>query len=237
MATVVLRAKGASFSKNVGALQYVPPILSGLLGWYFLGDDLAASQKNWAPGGGDLTVTGSPVYGAGYATLSGTNYFDTGYVDPAEFTLLAVAKGTNTTSAYVSSFLNSSSEYAMINAGATNLFRAGGYFGAAGNFQRTSVNTYSDLNRFEFIAGTGENAPQQLSFYWPRVAEVTAGSAPANARTSGVRNILLGRAHGTFLVASDMAFAGVYSRALSEAEISSIYSHLQTVMGARGISI
>jgi hypothetical protein len=231
-----IQLAGETFAKNIGSMVYTPPIVDGLLGWYLLGGDAAASRKNWAPGGADATVTGTPTYNAASAVFTSANYIDTGIIDTAALTLIAIGKPAGASNvAYVASYLNTTNTYAMLY-GATSRFRAGGFFTDT-NIAISSAIAQTDLARFELIAQTIANGPPAQKLYWPRRSEIVV-SAPASPKLAGSRTLLIGKAYATFANTTEMAAAAVYNRALSEQEILEVITpHLIEVMELRGIII
>lgn len=81
-------ATAAVFSKYAGFSNY--PLLSGfgLTDLFVFGVDQATSVVNLAPGGTNLTVTGTPTYGANSATCTSAASFATSTVDTLNDTTL-----------------------------------------------------------------------------------------------------------------------------------------------------
>lgn len=77
--------------KLSGFTELALPNAAGLKGLYLINANSSASLKNYADPTKPLTVTGSPSFGSFGATLSATNYFNTGLVEDLNRTWLIIA--------------------------------------------------------------------------------------------------------------------------------------------------
>lgn len=87
---LTLKATTGNASKSLGLLKY--PVTRGLLGLYYFGTAETDQLTNHVPGGAALVAVGSPTVNANSVTTNRLIGYDTGIVEPEEYTLVAVAK-------------------------------------------------------------------------------------------------------------------------------------------------
>ena len=85
---LILKAAGANFEAN--AVSYIPPVADGLLYWGFLNDSIEKLGRNFAPGGGPLSVVGAPIMDAKGAVLSASNYVQLPVQQTPSLTIIVV---------------------------------------------------------------------------------------------------------------------------------------------------
>lgn len=69
------------------------PVTAGLRGSYFMGNGLSLAHRNWARGGSDGVIVGSPLERDGYLTFTGPDgYLQTDVPETIEQTLLVIAR-------------------------------------------------------------------------------------------------------------------------------------------------
>lgn len=229
--------------------DFVAPVESGLLGWWYLGDTVADTQHDRA-GLADATLVGSPAITQGFVSFNGYasgQWLQTNVAETAAFTILVVARSSDTFAA------NSTRPMFTSNYGADagnggSLLGAGIYISAGtppggtvrlhggqnngGTLQVEISSTFAvtDVQAWNFYAGRMESVGTN-----PAVADnprklydkTTAQTGTSNAYPRVVHSInkmRIGAAgNSTFGGKCDVAFAAYYNRALADAEVTDIY--------------
>ncbi|HHI3296810.1 TPA: hypothetical protein ACP47F_000178 [Klebsiella pneumoniae] len=227
-------------------------VTDGLLGLYSIRDSIDLSLKNYADGGSDMTVIGSPTMLDDGAICNYANCFDTGIPAQEAFTFIVLAKPNLPTVP---------SEYNMA---ISNYFQPGG----AGNSGDSIGFAYNGSSpRFRCYAQNGESAvsiadaglasfsESEVAFFagmasltdGNRLAFARAGTlsignatATANRTITGAGTILIGghRALPTSYPAFGKGIyaAAIYGRAVTNSELTTIYSDMKTYAERRGIN-
>lgn len=245
MATII-RVAGADFSAN--AVGFIPPVSSGLVYWGLFGDTLAKTTRNLAPGASAATAVGNPGISAGYASfLPANNYISTGLVDTTSLTYLFVARSTSdmvsTTNRPfymgVSGLLAGSGIYAyQVNGAmpAVNLrFTATVSVGGTPT-NKILVQTIANLSTWSFIGATLDSGVAMNTYN--KTDGTTATLATPDPHLITPTTILrVGSGVGGYGGAHDMAFAAVYNRALTSAEITTVYAFVKSYLATRSITV
>lgn len=98
---------GTGYENIVNMLQLALPVTTGLLGLYQIGGSAASSLGNLANPALPLTMVGAPTINTVGAVCSQANCFDTGILELAEFTYLAVAQETGNSAIVMGNYLGS----------------------------------------------------------------------------------------------------------------------------------
>lgn len=251
LAMVQQAPAGADFS-GLG-LGMLLPVTTGLQGWWFPGTDAPKSIANKLSGGAAAAVVGTPVFSAGFATFTSlTNYLQTSIVPAASRTYLAVARkpvgvtwdGTNATKGVLLGNFGTSAGsllYTQTNpaTGAANIADAS-YWSVGGT--PTLRNTYaasagSDFSTFALYAGVLDDTAKSRTHYDLTRGTSTTAAETGNSVIPGTNTVRIGSGYSNYAGQVDLAFAAVYSRALSKPEIDSIYAFVKSYLSRRSISI
>jgi hypothetical protein len=250
MATII-RVTGADFSAN--AVGFVPPVASGLAGWWLLGGSQSASVRNLAPGGSDAGVGGTPSYGAGYVSFDGVagNYFTTSIAETADMTLIVAARSLDTFATTTDRpQIIGTYQFGAVPHGITLAATAVG----TGGLPAASLTNWAS---YDNGTGTsmGHNVPGFDNFkalaavvesgVGRRTHDLTAGTSTTAATAltrvgAGIstRTVRIGMGAGLGSRGiSDVAFAAVYTRALSAGELTTIYDFIQPILAGRGVTV
>lgn len=252
-----LVAKGADFSAN--AIGYEAPVTRGLRYWGFLGGGTSAdaavrtarARKNWAGGSAALLV-GAPVI-ADYALTgmkSGVNYLDTLIAETASMTAILVSRVPTADLA-----ANATRPMMLGNGASTALPGINLYYANTTGLPKGSLTA----SLYHNVAGTTTIAASTITIpditVWHasafvadagvgyRLRDMTAALtsgvvANTNARVVGATTLRVGSGgRSDYAGAHDVAFAALYSVALTDAEIDSIYAAVKTYLAPRGIAI
>lgn len=254
MATII-KVAGADFSSN--AIGFLPPISSGLLYWAFYGNTLAKSLMNLAPGGSGASVWSggaSPDVSAAYISTTGKinttgKALDTGIMATSSVTLLSVGRssdtlGSTSTRPFLISNFNSTHGDGVYFSGTTGLPQGTltGTMSVSSGTPTTAGGSVSEANASLWgFRGISATASTNIKIFNRTTAQTTTvtSAVPRLARTDYGYSIGGGGGGvgGSFTGQADHAFAAVYGRALSDAEIDTIYAFVKTYLAAKSITI
>lgn len=251
---------------NPNIYGFSPPVSTGLLAWHFFGADPSAptdpaaaatrSKRNYAFGLPDATPVNLPTPATSYlglgggASISAAPSFDTGILDNlAETTLITVARS-------AANFVTNATRPQLVTSwsslGGTGLYVTGPASGGAApsatlNISewrtvsgtpttRSSTLTIANFSNFGFYAGVSAAGGRRLI---AKTAGLDTGFvADANAKAPVGRNFVIGAGNGGgFYGSNDQAFAAIYNRALSVAEIDAIYAFIKGYLSRRSIEV
>lgn len=252
MATV-LTISGADFSAN--SVGYLAPVSNGLLGLWFLGGSVAETQLDRA-GIANAVLAGSPTIGNGYVSFRGLDdgdYLQTSVMETDEITIMCVAKSSDTFAdgnhkpMFISNFgTDSGSGGALIGAsiyvdGGTapaGTVRLGGGQNNSGSYTAYTSTTFSTSNvaTWNFYSGTMTAAGGTGSrILTNSTTDQTNNTSPAYPRRSNtVRAFRIGASHSaSFNGTCDVAFAAIYNRVLTPAEVETVYQAVKTRLAAK----
>ena len=220
------------------------PDRTGLIGEYLLRENAVRATRNGANPAVPATLTGAgtPVYAAGSLQFSGSASYgngiaglDTNRLFPAEMTLIAVRK--------------------KVAAGTlTNALIA--WFGAAGFPQFLGLVEYDGLNYYNFQQGIPTAVPKlttpvDTDFHFVAGSGPTLGVGTVYCATAGVMSTAVGTTSGLAKSTGavtiklcpaanyqmDLAYAAVYNRVLTAAQIASAYATLKDYFSGRGLVV
>ena len=249
MATII-KVSGADFSAV--AVGFVPPVASGLVGWWLLGGSQAASVRNLAPGGADAGVAGAPSYSAGYASFDGVAgaYFTTSIPEAESMTFVVAGRsadtfaGATTRPAFVSAYNNTLEPTGVAlmaqavgsgGAPACNMGLFVDYDSGTGAITATNLPAFDSFRAF---AGVVEGGVGRTVYDLTGATSTTASSAASRSSTGiAARNMQIGAGYAGNRGISDIAFVAIYSRALSAGELTTIYEFVDPILAARGVTV
>ena len=250
-------ANGTSFRPPAIASQ---PAAS-LLGWWYLGGNLAQSVKNWANLNAPATPIGAPTFASNYVSTDGgyltggaAKSFSSNVPDQTNLTLFAVARSNGP-------FNGGFSAPALLNA-YNNGPAATGFYGCnlsiGGSAGATAAIPLSGSSYNNAGASGGANAqlPAQdvttfkafasrlTSAGVPKIFNLTAGTSATGPTLPGVTlpgvgPIEIGSSpHRVSGGPADIALAAIYSAALSDNDVTAVvYPFIKTAMAALGITV
>ncbi|VED50047.1 Uncharacterised protein [Raoultella terrigena] len=234
------------------ATGIIPPITNGLE-FYNLYNDASKLGRNFATGKPQATVVGSPAFNGESITCTNLgNYINTNVPQTQEMTILTIGQPT----AVSGNFVHWSNYGSPITNGGTGLTSA--------DFLRQSVSTgnpslslsYSDdsfatrkILSYGISSGADTIKLRAFATVFSQAGMTTRARDLTNAKvlvnaipTSGVLSlagtILLGSHYTTVEASAGNLFACmIFSRALSDAEINTLYTSLKSYYAGKGISI
>lgn len=256
-------AKNADFSAN--AIGYEPPVTRGVQYWGFIGGGagvtdaakLARVRKNWISGKADGGIVGAPVPAVDYTSKfkTATNYIDTGVAETDAMTLLLGFRVPGATASNPTTDLATNGTRPMMmgnmGTGGVGLYISGttglpsGVLSGAANYDNSGTPavqigtlTIPDVTAWRMASltvtpGTGFRLRGLTSGISAYKADTRTRSK--NTATSTIRIGSTGR--NDFLGEHDICFAAVYTVALTDAEIDSIYAAVKSFLAPRGIAI
>jgi hypothetical protein len=244
------RVAGADFSAVAGG--FIPPIAEGLKYWNFFGGDAAKSARNLAPGGAAAALVNSPAISPSYVSLggasqSGAAYIETGVAETAALTYLLVSRATADMAVQGNrpmlignyNFAASPKGAALYDVVATIIRADAAYTdGATISSATTDINvTSGQLAAWNFKAASFGNATPRKVYNKTLGASATSGAETRQRSLNTAATIRVGTSLSGLFGPNDQAFAAVYNRQLTDAEIETIYQFVKTYLAARSITI
>lgn len=243
---VQLTVKGADFS--ISPIGFAAPVSSGLEFWNYFGGTAAKTVRNLAVGKAAPSVVGTPVISTGFATFASlANYLQTGVLDQAEVTLLAVSRAPNLqANTFGDTITTRNGNGAAAGSGLRYNYAAVGSSKGIVTASRNSSGTDAELtgvlstdpqNNWGFYAARIGAAYHRLD---NRTTGQTISGSVANPRsTPNGLAYRIGSAYVNNSIAApvDVAFAAIYSRCLTDAEITAIYAKVQSYLASLSITI
>lgn len=238
MTTPSIQIAGQTFTKRVSKVRL--PYIDEAVGYYLFGDSAGDSLANLAYGASDdLTVVGTPTYGAGYANISGANGFDTGLLLDTPYTQIAIAKITVATG------------------GLAVISRGGGGDGFVNMLRlrdvvsnNPQVDTWPNGNQSSSITGLdapgyrffgarwGGSGTKSGAFAWDSDALLTANSSVNVAKTvTPTSNLLFGGGYTGNSAVARLAAAALFPFVMHEYQIREVYTYLKALLATRGITV
>jgi hypothetical protein len=251
-ATVIQVPTGNDFSAL--GLGMLLPITTGLDGWWFPGTDAASSITNRKIGGTAATVVGTPTYSSGFATFTGqSNYLQTQATETATGTILAVGRRPPGAPAYdntdpLRSVLIGNSASGL---GSLLFTRSGAAITTTDiNYQTTwtvsaspavratsTGSTSTNFNNWGFFAGVVDDTAKTRTAYNKTTGLSNTASETGNTRAPVATKFRIGSSAATYAGQTDVAFAAVYSVALTSGQIDTIYAFVKSYLSRRSITI
>lgn len=243
MATII-RVAGADFSAN--AVGFLPPVASGLVGWFLLGGTIDQSVRNLAQGGANATAVGSPSVSAGYCTFDGNtpSHLQTSIAETQDMTLIVVMRSSDTFAdnthapAPIGTF-----QSAQTPIGVGLLFLSGTLPTIElrlvagldnGTAPVTSLNV-TNPDQWKCLAAVVQSGAHRDVHNLTDATSTTAVSGARVGAGISARTVRIGASYGGNRGTSNIAFAAVYSRALSVGELAAIYAFAKPILAARGV--
>jgi hypothetical protein len=217
------------------------PVMTGLEVCSFLDTSLGKAARNLAPGKPDLTLVGAPsVNDNRVGITSGSAYFQSDCLETTEATLISVARLTSAgTGAGSRPMLISSYQDQVADSGfgASLFLSSAAVFGTAGLTGLTNWSAAPAITptNWHFLYTIITTTSQKTGSKTTGVSSTDL--TPANARVVSGRKYRIGSAFASYLGTADMAFAAIYSGALSDANITSLYDWLKPILAARTTAI
>jgi hypothetical protein len=246
MATVFTIEGMDALANSVG---FAPPVADGLVGWFHL-DNATQALRNRASGGAAAVVAGTPVFSTGFASFAtSSDRLDTTILDSDAITLLAVAKSaaaftsTSTRPNFVGTYASQSGGIAGASLqvtgtpsaapAATVAITASRNNGSGVPIQTPASITVADFSAWTFLAGIVEaGAVTDGRKIIDMTNGVTGVATPATARlrntiSGNSGEVSIGNMSSLVAGAVDLAWAAIYHRALTVAEVAKIYAFVQ----------
>lgn len=223
--TFAVKVAGANFTNFVNVAA--PLAIADAKVFHLFGSSAALSKRNYAGALADATIIGSPLYGAGFCTLTnGTNGFDSGVAGNSPFTHIAVCRK----NASFVSMGNAAAGGTLRNLIETNGVNTVG-MAVDGSYRATGASAAAG---FQFVCGQHDGA----------TAAVQMGSAGALTKTTGAYAGGTGTtvafrvgANSAGTSAFDCAAAMTFQRLLTDAEVLQFYQYLISLLSTRGITV
>ena len=231
---VSIQIAGAEFANVIGSLSL--PSRVGLAGEYIFGGTEADCIKNRArPGLASMTKVGTPAIGANFVEIRsstpGNNGFDTGLVCPPDATIIVVVKKDTGMPVFMSTASPFSGFHNYLG---TNVLLYNSQSGTAAGVADVLAPTHTD---YAFYAGAmpagglGKIYNYVSGVLATNVAEINGG-----ARGTDTLKIGTSLASGGVGVAK-MAYAALYDRVLTEAEVAAAYASLKGFLATRAVVV
>lgn len=255
MTGLVLRVAGADFSAS--AIGFVPPVAGNLAYWNFLGGDSTKTARNLADGGAASTIVGSPAINSNSAVFGpGTSFLQTSVAQTASSTVIAVFKMPTEASSFVVSNYQSQRKDDSVTSNGMSLYTTAGaagdgflavrfnqsqYSGVAGQATSNSLVELAasvPVATFRAVVGRCDAATHVR-----KIVDLTNGTSSsltsASVEDIGSASLRIGSGYTNtgFTASNEVAFVAIYQRALSDAEISKVYSFLKAYYAGNGITI
>jgi hypothetical protein len=230
------------------------PVMTGLEVCSFFDTSLGKAVKNLAPGKADLTLVGAPTVADNrVGVTSNSAYFQTSCAETASCTLIVVARLTSagTATATRPMLISTYQDAASASGFGANILA----ISTSSGFQATAGLTDSAAPaRQNWLASPASGVtPTNWTFIYNIVSTTSISSGSKTAAVtatdntpSGVsfprvvsgRNFRIGGSYNTgYGGTADLAFAAIYSTALTGAEVTSIYDWLDPILAARSTPI
>ena len=215
------------------------PVTSGLEGAFLFGDGTAQMGRNYAPGKANATVVGAPVAGAGFGVFSEAGYLNTGISETAEMTIITVCRDSSgqvdPKPGFIGNHLDIPSGGVAIFTATETTFR--------GQNVKNSLSDYCNLSATGTVATFTQiafrvksNAPSLMTNLTSGVT-VSSTSSAARSVDSG-NKILIGRIPSEgFKGLNDQVAALIFSRTITDAELTSIATWLRNYCAVHGITV
>jgi hypothetical protein len=250
--------KGADFSN--GAVGYIPPVPNGLQYLNIFGGEGINQGRNLALGKSGAEVVGAPVVGQNSATFVPlTSYIQTSVADSDSITMMVVARspvprantmivsnyGSNRKAASGTTFATSlmmrpqsapNAEQTYEEMGASEWDGANS---SSSNFRAASM--LRPIGGIQALVGRREGVATSK---WRRVDNKTAKTSAVSTPIAGTvfdlgqpYRVGCGYTQYGSLVGPEVFFAAIWDRALTDAEVETMYQAVKAYYAGRGIVI
>lgn len=236
------------------SIGFVPPVVTGLKLWVWLGVDLATSCEDKSGSGFTLSAVGAPTFDPTSANfVNGTNYLLTTVPDYDDVTLLCVARCGDTlaSAAHVPGFISAygadtgrggtpiiGSALAQTgNSTAPSLsLQMNGGFNPSGTIVQTASPAFAvaPITNFKFLAGMLSGAGTRK--IWDQTDGTNIAASGLGTRVPNTSNkFKIGSlGHASWVGGTcDMAWAAIYNRVMSDAEVAATYAFVKSYLSAK----
>lgn len=227
--THTLTVGGVSASATIAVAEETSnaPITSGLIAGYRFADTGATDISG---NNNDLVSTGSPVIADGYVTLTDANYYDTGVVLPADYTVIAIlrADSGNGTAAIVGDFDGSSIGMIMFSRTDEQASAVIKALIDGGNANGLSQNTDDTNGVLNWQALRADSTTLELKLDIPSQSVAYSTTLPIGSTLrQSTESVKLGRTNSTYGLGARNRYLVevlIYDRSLTDAEIVDAYA-------------
>jgi hypothetical protein len=230
--TVSIKIPGASFTEFFD-YAHVPHV-EDAQSLFLFGTDADSSRANQIQGAANplATLIGTPTYGAGFATVTGTsNGFDTLYSGGnGPFTMFVLHKTVGGTSGVMGFSASAANKSVFFGAGDDVFFNQNANLRLSWTTAPAFVSGKFTLTAFAYDGVT-------LNAYRSQGTSTLDTTSVASAPGANPEQTLKIGGVGISTGATDVAAAGSFTRVLSQAEITEVYDYLKFIMPARGILV
>jgi hypothetical protein len=259
MTGVILKAPaGTDFSGT--AIGWDAGVNAGLAYANFFGATAEKNARNLALGGPKPTIYGAPVQNASSVVLlDNVNYVDTGVLQTADMTVFAVFKALadggssmvlgNYRSTRVNDTVSSMGLSLYTIPGSNNSdnltsprLNVGEYSGVAGDPSvalQVEASGREPVGAFKAFAGRCRSSDRVRTLFDLGVGDTVTGVGTQTIDI-GSGTIRIGSSYGVvgpFPNTCEVAFAGVWNAALTDAQIEIVYARVKAVMASAGIAV
>lgn len=215
--------------------EFTIPVLTGLEGAFLLGHR-GQVWRNSAPGKADATVIGAtPSTEAGYTTLNGSGYLQTDIAEEIEMTLIAVTYDPVGVGkiGFIGNFYTAADGGIAMHADADDTVRV--------NAVRAATPTNSVVDATAGVPNlvgfrSFASATSQLRNY--TTGDDAAATSTGSRTVDTSRNIRIGSLPAAaYSTDGKMGLAMIYSRALSDLEMTNVTDWARAYMDAQGVTV
>ncbi|NYT76564.1 hypothetical protein H0A71_06135 [Alcaligenaceae bacterium] len=236
------------------ATKYAPPVRRGLLAWHFLNEGLEKAARNYAPGGPDAQVIGSPTASSIKVAFKGdSDYIQTVIPEPlGELTMIMVGRSTDTMADddHRPMFAGTYTGSAALGGGTS--FGAGLYTPDAtkitfirakaepGGASPTSAlgSITVDPTDWNLIIGTAYADTGVNKLYGITNGATKSGDPSSKVAWPSSNAMRIGSGYGgRYKGLCDMAFFALYNVRLTDEEIGLISADIRRYMASKGIVV
>ncbi|WP_435656042.1 hypothetical protein [Brucella pituitosa] len=242
----IVRKYDRVFERNIGNINFIPPVVNGLTGLFLLGGSKEESEKNHAAGGANATLMGSAVFEPSAVSLGQSVYLQTAISETKSFTFATVAQVPPAGHAFIGNLGSSgyNGPYAI-----SELNNTSKKFGPRAKTTPTSSHIVVDqelldTTRWMMFICSWDDATGTATAYIPSLKassganpQISSGQSPRDDNTVPLR---IGRAVSTsanYAASTRHALDYTYNRALTLSEMDALYEHAKKWFAIRRMEI
>lgn len=214
-------------------LGFSIPVVDSLEGAFLFGDGVAQMTRNYAPSKADAKTVGTLRTGVGYALFDETGYLNTGIMEAQEMTIVCIGRSEGVSNpAYLGNNLS------IVGGGFGLMPQSSGFRGTSiRNAAVESLNVAGDYKNFSAMALVlKQSAPNVATNLSTGVS--VAGASSAARTLEKVNPILIGRLpSNAFKTPNEQVAVLIYSKALSDAELTSVYRWAREYAAEKGFAV
>lgn len=243
--TIVRKYSGV-FERNLGNINFIPPVLNGLTGLFLIGGSREATEKNHAQGGANATLVGSAVFEPSAIELGQSVYLDTVIPETKSFTFITIARVPAAGHAFIGNLGLSgyNGPYAV-----SEFSDATKKYGPRVKTTPTGSHividqAIADTSHWMMFISAWDDATGTATAYIPSLKSaggpnprVVTGQSP---RDASAVNLRIGRVVATsavYTASTKHAADFIYNRSLTLSEMDALYQHAKKWFAIRGIDI